>query len=167
MYSVYLDTNIVSRYKTLKGIKPIYAVALSVIKKNSARFDFYTSKKVKDELDNRPSNPSGVIYNLFKKVPEKNYLEGFAATYGSAAYGTMGYGGGGGSRENSLYTFLKTIFDLDDAQHIFQAEINGIEYFLTLDEKTILNRAKLHDLPFTQKGLKIKFVSPVELNALP
>jgi len=117
-------------------------------------------------LDNWIGRPKGVIYSLFKKVPEKNYLEGYTATLGSAALGTVALGGGF-SRESPLYTFLKTIFDPDDAQHIFQAESNGVQYFLTLDERTILNRAKSNNLLLAQNGVKIKFASPVDIDALP
>ena len=166
-HTVYLDTNIVSRYGSLKGIKPTFTAALAAIKNNPARFDFYTSKKVKDELDNRASRPEGVVYTLFQRVPEKNYLEGYSSALGSAPLGAMAFGGGGGSRESPLYTFLKTIFDPDDAQHIFQAESNGVQYFLTLDEKTILNRAKANDALLTQRGVRTKFVSPVDVEALP
>jgi len=69
----------------------------------------------------------------------------------------------GGVREDPLFTKLKQIFDKDDAELIFQAEKNNLDYFLTLDKRTILNRLREKEDQLKEIGLKVKIVSPSQL----
>ncbi|RLI70934.1 hypothetical protein DRO91_06205 [Candidatus Heimdallarchaeota archaeon] len=60
----------------------------------------------------------------------------------------------------------KQSFDLDDARHIFQALSSHADYFLTLDEKTILKKYRLDKnlKNFFENG-KMKLMNPTELVA--
>lgn len=71
--------------------------------------------------------------------------------------------GGSAIREDPLFTNLKQIFDKDDAEHIFQAIRHNLDYFLTLDRKTILNRVGEREGQLEKLNLEIRFVSPKEL----
>jgi hypothetical protein len=50
--------------------------------------------------------------------------------------------GVGGSIEDPTFTALKSILpDTEDARHVFQALSNGVDYFVTDDQRTLLSRA--------------------------
>ena len=66
-------------------------------------------------------------------------------------------------KEDTLVSRLKVIFDKDDAEHIYQAQKNNMDYFLTLDKKTILNRASSNRDKLTAAKVTIRFVLPAEL----
>jgi predicted nucleic acid-binding protein len=66
-------------------------------------------------------------------------------------------------KEDPLFIKLKQIFDKEDAELIFQAEKNDLDYFSTLDKKTILNRLREKENQLKEINLKIKIVSPSQL----
>ncbi|GAB4273925.1 MAG: hypothetical protein Kow00111_27650 [Thermincola ferriacetica] len=66
-------------------------------------------------------------------------------------------------REEPLFTELKQVFDIHDAEHIFQAVKGKCDYFLTLDYKTILNRVTSHQNQLAIICKEMKFVDPVKL----
>lgn len=45
-----------------------------------------------------------------------------------------------GGGEDPVFSSLKRVFELDDAEHIFQAVKAKCDYFLTLDRSTIIDR---------------------------
>ena len=89
-------------------------------------------------------------------------MKSVPAMYGQVMFNEAAFNGSV-DRENPLFTQLKTIFDLDDAEHIFQAHKRNMDYFLTLDKKTIINRAVLNKDKLQQTGISLKFVLPTEL----
>ena len=75
----------------------------------------------------------------------------------------MGLGmGSGRKRLNPIYKSLKDLLpDEKDANHIYQASKNEIEYFLTADEQTIIKYSeKIHEI------CNIIAVSPVEFHKI-
>lgn len=160
---VYLDTNIILRVRDAR-IKEEDADALRILSENPRIL--YTSKKTKREIE-RFEDLKGkaqllIIYNLIQKIPEQNIIESIPALYNAVMYNEATYGGFA-RREDPLFTGLKKIFDGDDAEHIFQAEKHKLDYFLTLDKKTILNRVREKQNQLKALGLKIHFVCPKEL----
>lgn len=161
---VYLDTNIISRINDLRTKeKEIQALAEISEKYQKNEIKIFTSAKAKEEIQKiDDEKKKGLILffcNLITNIPLANLIEHTSACFGSIAFGTSTFGGGG-SAENPLFTKLKSFFDVDDAEHIFQAEKSELDYFLTLDKKTILNRVKQNQRKFDDIGLKIKIVSP-------
>jgi hypothetical protein len=69
----------------------------------------------------------------------------------------------GGDWTDPLYEQLSSIFDPDDAEHIVHAVREDCDYFLTLDEESILKRARAHTSAVTALCRKLKFVSPQDL----
>ena len=76
-------------------------------------------------------------------------------------------GVGGGQRTDPLFKSLKAILpDEDDARHVFQAAKNGVQYFLTVDERTILRHRQA-----VEQCCELKAVDPEQMlqviNSLP
>lgn|GEM_PF-1385629 len=167
-YRIYLDTNIVSRINDFR-LKEEDARALRAMseKIDKKEIELFTSIKAKEELEKIQQTIQRdfllFIYNLVKKVPVSNLVVSTPSTFGSISFGTSRFGGGR-STENPLLIKLKTIFDKDDAEHIFQAERSNMDFFLTLDKKSIIDR--INDSPddFRKIGLKINIVLPVDLS---
>ncbi len=164
---IYLDTNIVSRINDLR-VKDDDIAALCAIaeKYNLQEVQFFTSRKTLDEIqkieDSRKKGMISFFYHLIANIPTVNLVDHIAGGFGSAPFGIASFGGGY-SKENTLFKKLKTLFDSDDAEHIFYAENSNIDFFLTLDRETILDRIKNEKEKFHDIGLKIKIVSPQEL----
>jgi len=159
---VYLDSSILT---TPLKIDDRNAEALKKLSENP-RVIFYTSEKVKREIENY-KNLKGrayllFIYNLLKKISEENIIKSVPALFDSIMFDEATFNGSA-DREDFLFTKLKQIFDKDDAEHIFQAEKHNLDYFLTLDKKTILTRVKKRQAELKKNNLKIFFVSPEEL----
>lgn len=164
---IYLDTNIVSRINDLR-VKDVDITALCTIaeKYNLGEVQFFTSKKTLDEIqkieDSKKKGMISFFYHLIVNIPTANLVDHVSGGLGSAPFGAAPLGGGY-SRENPLFKKLKTLFDPDDAEHILHAEKSNIEFFLTLDKETILDRVKNEKEKFDNIGLKIKITSPQEL----
>jgi hypothetical protein len=160
----YLDTNILSRITDLRiSQKTINAYG----KLSEFEFiDFVTSDKTKREFgETRNSNKASILsflYKIIDKIPPTNITHFGGGGYASSAFGGTAYGGGV-SVEDPLFKNLKNVFDQDDAEHIFHAIKASCNYFLTLDKKTILNRAKLQTKQLKTSCLKIVFCSPEKL----
>lgn len=133
---------------------------------DNANIDLVTSKKTLEEFLNTVNKKRRVglklLYRLISKVPSEKLI-----TYKPAMFGTFSFGravlGGHVSRTNPLYANLKQIFDKADAEHIFQAVKSNCQYFLTVDERTILKRARENNDKIKLICPNIKFVNPVEL----
>ncbi len=164
---VYLDTNIISRINDFRvKEKEIQSLAEISERYQKDEIKFFTSSKAKEEIQKiDDEKKKGLILffcNLITNVPSANLIEHTSACFGSVTFGTSTFGGGG-SVENPLFSRLKSFFDIDDAEHIFQAEKSELDYFLTLDKETILNRINQNQKEFDDIGLKIKIFSPGEL----
>lgn len=159
----YLDTNIFGR--AIDGrIKNEEAAALRRIK-GKPDINFYTSEKTRKEVANHPSQSKqdylNFVIDFLDVIPEENFITFYSGALGSAPLGTTPFGGGGSS-EDPIYSSMKGIFEPDDAEQIFQAVKSDANYFLTLDEATILSRRK----DFNKLGYKTKIVSPKNLESI-
>ena len=167
LYRVYLDTNIVSRVKDFK-LEEEEAKALRVIseKFDKQEIELFISLKVKEEIEKIKEITQRefllFICNLVKKVPYANLVKSVPSTFGSAPFGVATFGGSY-NVESPLLAKLKTLFDKDDAEHIFQAEKANLDYFLTLDRRSIINRINQKPDEFRKIGLRINIVLPTDL----
>jgi hypothetical protein len=123
---------------------------------------FVTSEKARDEVRRATSQQRSAILQLLVAFIEK--VEGrrleYTTGYGEGAYGAGPYGG---SWTDPLFAQLKSIFDADDAEHIAQAVHSHCDFFLTLDERTILDRVRQHrDVVHSLCGA-MQFVTPETL----
>ena len=139
---VYTDTNILSRIPDPNTSQKI----LDVLEKLSEieHIDFVTSAKTNKEIC-KTSNRNKLtrlklLYKLMAKIKVTNIKDFRPALLGVSTLGSMAYGGM--DVEVPLFCALKKIFDKDDSEHIFHAIKAQCDYFLTLDQKTILNRVK-------------------------
>jgi len=164
--SVYLDTNIISRISDFR-IKANEQQSLQQISELSSqeKLKIFTSIKAKEEIektvDEKKKGTILFFYNLILNIPSSNYMVHKGSFGDDMFFGDIVLSGW--SEEDQILKKLKKFFDIDDAEHIFQAEKSHIDYFLTLDKKTILNRIKNKPKQFQDIGLNIKIVSPIEL----
>lgn len=129
--------------------------------------EFITSQVTKEEMEKTPNQgikgAALFIYRIFGGKKFLNKETYFATGLGDAPLGTVPWGGG--EVENPSLSILRQVFDSEDARHIFQALSSHSDYFLTLDENSILkkyrlNRQNIND--FCANG-KLKIVNPKEL----
>lgn len=158
---IYFDTCVFGR--AIDGnIKEEFSESLQRIMANKDKIQPYTSNKTRKEIDNVSSasikNYLKFIISFLDVIPEENMIEEMGASLGSAPLGSTPLGSGG-SRKHPKLTQLQEIFDQDDAEQIFQAIESGADYFLTIDEKTILRRRK----DFNKLNHELKIVSPKNL----
>jgi len=96
-----------------------------------------TSVEVEDELNKIPEkfrNDHLSTFKLFSDAPRLRIG-------GLTRLGAMGFGVANPKRR--LWKKLTSILpDKNDAMHIFISQTNRIEYFLTVDESTILKHSK-------------------------
>jgi hypothetical protein len=159
---IYLDTNIFSRISDQR-LPEVEAKAYDDLGK-LANVKLVTSAKTKHEIDNTPSASRAALLNFVLSQFEKVTWE--VAEYGGAI-GAAPFGATpiGGSWSDPKYDALKKTFDADDAMHIFQAVQSACTHFVTLDEKTILARAKNHHESVTQICGSLFFGKPSEVVA--
>jgi len=161
---IYLDSNLISDPSKIENIKENETKALEILAdlKLKGEIEFYTSEKTKREIEKHKNvKKKGILkfyYSFIQNIPEKNIIK--SAIFNEIVFNEATFNGRG---EDQLFTELKQIFDQDDAEHIFQAEKNNLDYFLTLDKKTILNRIKQNTNRFKKLNLKIYIVSPTQL----
>lgn len=163
---IYIDNNILSNL--VGGIDRLSDEAGMALQKLAmSDHEFITSPITKLEMEKTPNKKvKGAvlfIYKTFggeKKLSPETY---FATGLGDALFGTVPWGGG--EVENTALSLLRQAFDTDDARHIFQALSSHSDYFLTLDENTILKRYRenyMNMKVFCNNG-KMKIVNPIEL----
>lgn len=164
---IYLDTNIVSRANDFRiNDKDAKALRLISEKIGENKVSLFTSKKAKKEIERtKPESKKNFllfIYNMIEKIPNSNLIQVTSGAMGTSQLGTSAMSTGSSS-ESFLFTQLKNIFDNDDAEHIFQAEKSNMDYFLTLDKKSIINRVSGNHDEFRKIGLNINLVLPSDL----
>lgn len=163
---IYLDTNILSNM--VGGINRLTEdTGIALQKLAASDHEFITSPLMQQEMEKTPNQRvKGAIlfiYKIFggaKKLNPETYL---ATGFGDALWGAVPFGGG--RTENTVLSLLRQAFDADDARHIFQALSSKSDYFLTLDEASILKRYRNNHMNmriFCQNG-KLKIVNPIEL----
>jgi len=101
-----------------------------------------------------------LLVALVDKVP-------FEVVHYSGAIGSAPIGAApiSGDWTDSLYDNLLAVFDRDDAEHIVLAIRANCEYFLTLDETSILSRARRDASYLSPLCHGLQFVSPEDLVA--
>lgn len=163
---IYVDTCIISRMLDGRCNQD----DLNAIARITEYKEFlFTSEKTKREID-QYENQTGkmqlnAIYNLLKKIPEKNVIKTIPAMFNAIMFNEATFNGSA-HREDPLFSALKAIFDKDDSEHIFQAEKNELDFFLTLDKKTVLNRAISMKDKLEGANVKLRFVSPQDLASI-
>jgi hypothetical protein len=123
---------------------------------------FLTSHKSHEEiLRTSDSAKNAMLQFVFTLVTKTQFrvLE-WGGAIGAAPLGAVPLGG---SWTDQLLTDLREIFDQDDAEHITHAARANCHYFLTLDEATILSRARKHNLRLEKLCPNLTFVSPEDL----
>ncbi len=163
---IYLDTNVLSNI--VGGIKRFSEdEGIALQKLASSDHEFITSSLMQQEMEKTPnSQVKGAIlflYKIFGGTKNLNPETYFATGLGDAMFGTVPIGGG--ETENTILSLLRQAFDPDDARHIFQALSSKSDYFLTLDEASILKRYRNNHMNmkvFCQNG-NLKIVNPIEL----
>jgi len=166
LVKIYLDANFIFDHSKIENMKEdevnVLEKLLDWSNKHKDNINFYTSEETKKEIENHKNVKKRAIlklyYNLITKVSKEKIIK--SAIFNGAIFNSNTFNG---SKEDSLYKKLKQLFDEDDAKHIFQAERSNLDYFLTLDNKTILNRIKENLEEFEKLNLKIKISSPSDL----
>jgi hypothetical protein len=138
--AAYLDTCIVSGLAKgdLSDVELDALVKILEARKRN-RIDLVTSEVTKREIAQIPDKHRRlhqVVYILLDDVPA------VAAHRTYSALMPMGVGGGR-RRQDPLMTQLKGLLpDVADAEHVFQAAKNGVEYFVTVDQRSIVRHAE-------------------------
>ena len=131
----------------LSALKAIHRIYLD------GDFELFTSTIVEAELARIPEQhraPHLVIYDLFLKVPK---VEPGPRTEISPLILPMS-----NPRRRTWEKLISLLPDEPDCQHLLTAQFNRMEYFVTVDEETILkHRNKL------RKIIGVKAVLPSEL----
>lgn len=161
---IYIDTNIFGR--AVDGrIDATEAASLRRVMGRRDDLDLYTSEKTRKEIGNHPAQQVQdyleFVINLVGVIPEENFVSIVGGPIGSLPLGSAPIGGGM-REEDPVFTQVQRIFDPDDSEHIFQAIKSKADYFLTLDNKTILSRRN----EFNKLGFSTKLVSPKNLEAI-
>lgn len=129
--------------------------------------EFITSQITKQEMERTTSQEirgaALFIYKIFGGDKFLNKETYFATGFSDAPFSQIPFGGG--TVTNTVLTYLRKFFEPEDARHIFQALSSHSDYFLTLDENSILKRYRVNHLGIKDfcinTGLKI--ANPVEL----
>ena len=122
-----------------------------------------TSTKLREEVlraaDPKRRAALELLYALMVKLPHYSPI-----VSGLVGHGHIGafYVGSGESPE-PLLERLRLIFDADDADHVFQAVTRRCDFFLTLDEATILGRGSANATATAAACGNLAFVNPEQL----
>jgi hypothetical protein len=164
-YKVYVDTCIVSKIFD-NSIDPKDLKALYDLVQNN-NIDFNTSHIALEEfLNNSDDNKRAglaVLFKLFKLSPKHRSTVSLVC-YGAPLFGEALFNDPN-EKEDPLLKSIKEVFTQKDRdpEHIFQAVKSECDYFLTLDERSILRKARNNFKKLNQICPNIKFVSPIEL----
>lgn len=131
---VYLNTCIISGLaKEDIDLSELEALSRILELQSNQTIEIVTSSVAKEELEKIPENFKRrhmMVYNLLKNVPAVDYLQlDFFSVTGLRVKQTKEFG--------ALYSLLK---DTGDAKHIYQAFRSGIDFFITVDSRSILNK---------------------------
>jgi hypothetical protein len=168
----YIDTSVISRLSDpLHGndfdVTDVQAEALLQI--CGSGIELVTSKKMLDEVlaskNLKQRALLALVATLAAKGPYTELHLLLPVPFGGAAYGGAAYGG---VRivSDPVLDELRSIFDSADAEHILLAFRNDCRYFLTLDDSTILGRAKSHRAKLEEICPGLLLVNPEDLATL-
>lgn len=165
---IYVDSSFIIDPAKIKNFTEEEKRAIKIIKSRRDIFPkcFYTSEKTKEEIEKHKNSKKREVlleeYDIIGKIPNENIIKFTSALFNAVMFNAATFNGSY-SAENPLLIKLKTLFDKDDAEHIFQAEKSNMGFFLTLDKKTIIDRIIRKPNEFRKIGLRINIVSPVDL----
>lgn len=158
--TIYLDTNILSRIPDLKVTEETASALAKLAGMGMIRF--VTSHKTKQEILKTPNPHRNSLLQFLHAIVQK--VETVPVYYSGAIGGApINATPINGNWTEPSYANLKRLFDNDDAEHIVQALKAGCDYFMTLDKKTILNRAKRHALDVESICGKMALLSPEDV----
>ncbi|MDB5260549.1 MAG: hypothetical protein JWN37_780 [Candidatus Nomurabacteria bacterium] len=160
---IYIDTNIFGRAIDGKMDQTnTESIERIVSKKN---ISLYTSEKTRQEIKNNPNKGAQsylqFIVNLVTVIPEEHFIKETSVSIGEATLGSVTIGGTT-TQEDKTFTQLSVIFQQDDAEHIFQAIKSNAQYFITLDQKTIINKRD----EYNKLGYQTRLVTPLDLEKI-
>jgi hypothetical protein len=170
---IYVDTNLISRLSDLMmGSDELQITdeqADAILAVCNCEVEFVTSKKMLDEVvlskNLKQRALLTLLASLAAKVPYKDISFFTSAMLGAAPLGAATLGGGY-NREDPMMVELQAIFDANDSEHIFQAIRSDCSYFLTLDRRTIIDKAKNNSEVVQRLCPDLDFVDPEELQTL-
>jgi len=161
--SIYLDTSIVSRIRDYGRLDDAAAQALEKLSEFSHQIHYVTSDTLTNEVartkDPRTRGALLLFAAIIDKVPWE--VPEHPGGWGGAPFGVMPWGAAGWT--HPLYAGLSEIFDRLDAHHLFLAVRAECDYFLTLDRKTIIERATAEQTRVSELCGKTTIVDPQEL----
>lgn len=164
MKKVYVDTCVLSSLINLDMPDP-EVDALDKISENE-NIILVTSDKTLAEFINTKEDKKRVafkvLFKIISKIPSENVITTHPPLWGSIPWGVAQWGEGY-DEEKPLFIKLKQIFKNDDAEHIFQAINAKCDYFLTLDIRTILNKAQKNKSELLVLAPQMLFVKPSDL----
>jgi len=135
--NVYLDTCIISGLaKEDISKKEICALLTLLQLGKESILELFTSSVTKDELDKIPQEHRSkhlIIYNLFSDVPKIDYL---VLNLSPVRIGLRV------KKQDVLAKLINILKDKEDAMHLYQCFRNKLEYFITVDQNSILSKAK-------------------------
>jgi len=139
----YLDNCIVPSGVVRKQLPPNEAAALRELerRRGAGEIALYTSHVTKEEIAKTPvehRQPLKDLYEMYENVPAMEEEFRMPRRLGSLRSGSTS---GPIVQDEALGRLLSLLPDELDARHIFQAAKNGLDYFITRDEETILKYA--------------------------
>jgi hypothetical protein len=152
----YLDNCIVSGLANEDLGTELEALYELLEHRKHGRLDVVTSHVTHEELERASADSRHglrqVVYFLLADVPAVP-----EARHNSRM---LLMGVGGGTREDARFTQLKEVLpDVDGARHVFQVIANGLDYFVTVDARTVLRHRR------ELERLGIRALKPSELVA--
>lgn len=160
MRTVYLDTCVLSRIVDARIKEKPAAAYAEIVKKRDVQL--VTSDKTHAEVLKTTSPVRNSLLQFLVALVERVPLRvvEFSGALGGAPLGVMYLGG---AITDPLLGELRQIFDPDDATHIAHAVRAGCNYFLTLDDATILSRARSNAERVKVLCESLEFVDPEKL----
>lgn len=162
---IYLDNNILSG---LVGLEHSPEDGLALQKLALSDHEFITSPLTEMEMEgcSRDDVKGAVmfIYKVFGGEKKLNKEKYYATGMGDALFGSIPFGGGE-TTKTPLVLLQQMLKHPMDARHVFQALSKHADYFLTLDENSILRRYRANHKNikvFCERG-GLKIMNPIEL----
>ena len=167
---VYIDNSVLSRIYDARLSKSNADAIEKLSEISEGEVLYVTSEQTLKEMmatsDAKRRAVLRLIFRLAPKVPMEQSATFVPATLGSFALGAMALGGGAIAVDPLLLSLQQIFRDAEpegDPVHIFQAIRSGCDYFLTLDDPTILEPARAHRERLVGLGVTMAFVDPVQL----
>lgn len=163
---IYLDTCVLSRLVDLR-VKDAQLDALEFIASYEPA-KLVTSPKTLDEFSN-VTNPKRrksliVLFKIIEKVYAIPPVTPYSPLFGDAPWGVPF--GESGELIEPPYDKLRTFFDDNDSSHIYFAYKSNCDFFLTLDQTTIVDVVRKDEKEVESFLQPMKIVNPIELKTI-